>query len=245
MKLAGKVILVTGGARGMGENHVRRLLAEGARVAFSDVDVARGEQLAAALGREVRFFPHDVRREEDWKRVIEETCQVFGGLDGLVNNAGILSRGSILEETLDSLRAVYEVNVFGAWLGIRAAVPVLEARGGGSIVNVASQVAVRGWVDYSVYGSSKWAIRGLTRHLALELAAKGIRVNAVLPGAVVGTGLLDGRLDEERLEAVRRSIPLGRFVTRDEVSSLVIHLLSDEAASITGSELLIDGGASI
>ncbi len=245
MRLKDKVVLLTGAARGMGESHARRVIAEGGFLLMTDIDAAGGEALAAELGERAVFAAHDISDEARWQRVVELACERFGGIDVLVNNAGILTKGDIQSETADSLRKVLDVNVVGTWLGIRSVSPLMAQRGGGSIINISSQVAYRGWNDYSVYGCSKWAIRGLTKHLAVELAPQNIRVNTILPGAVDETGLFSGRVDEELKERVRQSIPLKRFVGREQVSSLMVYLASDESSATTGTDNVIDGGVSV
>lgn len=245
MRLQDKIVLLTGAASGMGEAHARRVVAEGGYLLMSDIAAEAGERLAAELGERALFVRHDIAQEADWASAVERACAEFGGIDVLVNNAGILSKGAIQSESVETLRRVLDVNVVGTWLGIRSVAPVMAQRGGGSIVNISSQVGYRGWHDYSVYGCSKWAIRGLTRHMAKELAPQNIRVNAILPGAVDETGLFSGRVDAELRERVRASIPLGRFVTREQVASLMVYLASDESAATTGTDQLIDGGVSI
>ncbi len=245
MRLLNKVVILTGAAHGMGESHARRLIAEGARLVMTDINRDSGDALQAELGDAAVFVPHDIREEAHWESVRDTALQRFGAIDVLINNAGILTKGDIQSESVESFRRVLEVNVIGTWLGIRTISPSMIERGEGSIINLSSQVAYRGWTDYSVYGSSKWAIRGLTKSMAAELAPHNIRVNAILPGAVDETGLFSERLDEATMETVRQSIPLKRFVQREEVSSLVVFLASDESRSITGTDNLIDGGVSI
>lgn len=245
MRLLNKVVLLTGAASGMGATHARRIIAEGGCLLMSDIAEEAGARLASELGERAVFVRHDIAREADWQHAVERACAEFGGIDVLINNAGILSKGDIQSESVETLRRVLDVNVVGTWLGIRSVAPVMAQRGGGSIVNVSSQVGYRGWHDYSVYGCSKWAIRGLTKHLAMELAPQNIRVNAILPGAVDETGLFSGRVDEALRERVRATIPLGQFITRDQVASLMVYLASDESASTTGTDQLIDGGVSI
>jgi len=245
MRLENKIVLLTGAASGMGETHARRVIAEGGYLLMTDIALEAGEKLAAELGPRAVFIAHDIAEEAQWQRAVEKARDAFGGIDVLVNNAGILSKGDIQGESVETLRQVLDVNVVGTWLGIRAVAPVMAARGGGSIVNVSSQVGYRGWPNYSIYGCSKWAIRGLTKHMAMELAPQNIRVNAILPGAVDETGLFSGRADDELRSRTQASIPLGRFITREQVSSLMVYLASDESASTTGTDQLIDGGVSI
>lgn len=245
MRLENKVVLLTGAAHGMGESHARRCVAEGSYLLLTDIDVAAGESLAAELGERARFVEHDISDEDQWQHAVRLACDTFGGIDVLVNNAGILTKGDIQSETSETLRRVLDVNVVGTWLGIRSVSPVMIERGGGSIINVSSQVGYRGWNNYSVYGCSKWAIRGLTKHMAMELAAHNIRVNAILPGAVEETGLFSDRMDPAVMEQMKQTIPLKRFVSRDQVSSLMVYLASDESAATTGTDNLIDCGVSI
>lgn len=245
MRLQDKVVFLTGAAHGMGESHARRCVAEGSYLLLTDIDVAAGESLAAELGDRALFVEHDISDEDQWQHAVKTACDSFGGIDVLVNNAGILTKGDIQSETSETLRKVLDVNVVGTWLGIRSVSPVMTEKGGGSIINVSSQVGYRGWNNYSVYGCSKWAIRGLTKHMAMELAGHNIRVNAILPGAVEETGLFTDRMDPVVMEKMKQTIPLQRFVSRDQVSSLMVYLASDESAATTGTDNLIDCGASI
>ncbi len=245
MRLEDKVVFLTGAASGMGESHARRVIAEGGYLLMTDIAWDAGEQLAAELGERACFARHDISSESQWAQATELACERFGGIDVLVNNAGILTRGDIQSETVETMRKVLDINVVGTWLGIRAVSPVMIKRGGGSIINISSQVAYRGWPNYSIYGASKWAIRGLTKHMAMELAPHNVRVNAILPGAVDETGLFSGRLGPDLMAQVKESIPLKRFVTKDQVSSLVVYLASDESAATTGTDNLVDGGVSI
>ena len=229
----------------MGESHARRCVAEGSYLLLTDIDAAAGQHLASDLGNRAVFVQHDISEEDQWRHAVKHACDTFGGIDVLINNAGILTKGDIQSETKETLRKVLDVNVVGTWLGIRSVSAVMIERGGGSIINVSSQVGYRGWSNYSVYGCSKWAIRGLTKHMAMELAENNIRVNAILPGAVGETGLFSGRMDHDAMEQLKQSIPLKRFVTREQVSSLVVYLASDESAATTGTDNLIDCGVSI
>jgi 3alpha(or 20beta)-hydroxysteroid dehydrogenase len=245
MRLADKVVYLTGSAHGMGESHARRIIKEGGYLVMTDIAVDAGEALAAELGDRALFLEQDISNEHRWIETVNIACEHFGGIDVLVNNAGILTQGDIQSETADGLRKVLDVNVVGTWSGIRAVSPVMKERGGGSIINVSSQVAYRGWNNYSVYGCSKWAIRGLTKHMAMELAPHNIRVNSILPGAVGDTGLFSDRLDPAMLEKVKQTIPLKRFASKEQVSSLMVFLASDESDATTGTDNLIDCGVSI
>lgn len=244
-RLKGKVGIITGGASGMGEAHVRRFLKEGAKVVFTDVNVEGGEKLAEELGDDAVFCAHDVSKEEDWRRVVAHTVEQFGGIDTLVNNAGIHSFGSFAEEDVERLRKLLDVNVVGTWLGIQQVAPVMKEDGGGSIINLSSMAGYVGMPFYSVYSATKWAVRGITKCAASELGADQIRVNAILPGAIDNTGMFNSAEAEAALKRLDHSTPLSRVGERDEVSSLVVFLASDESSFMTGTDQLIDGGNSL
>ncbi|MCZ6829342.1 MAG: glucose 1-dehydrogenase [Gammaproteobacteria bacterium] len=244
-RLVNKTALLTGGASGMGEAHARRLVAEGARVVFTDINEDAGQLLAKELGANAAFCQQDVSSEADWERVVSLTQDTFGGIDILINNAGIHSFGSFAEENVDRLRKILDVNVAGTWLGIQKVAPVMQAGGGGSIINLSSLAGKVGMPFYSVYSSSKWAVRGITKCAASELGPHNIRVNAILPGAIDNTGMFNSAEAETALERLNSSTPLERVGTREEVSALVVFLASDESAFITGADHLIDGGNSL
>lgn len=244
MRLENKVVLLTGAANGMGEAHARRLSREGARLLLLDIDAERGAALAAELGDNCHFCALDVSSEAQWDTVIAEAESIFGGIDVLVNNAGIHTVGSFEQESAESLQRVLQVNVVGCWLGIQKVAPLMRRGGGGSIINLASLAGLRGMPNYSVYGSSKWAVRGLTRHAAVELGPDNIRVNAILPGAIDGTGMFDSSAVEaaELLDPLLEGTPLRRFGAREDVSALIVYLASDESRFTTGADHVIDGG---
>jgi 3alpha(or 20beta)-hydroxysteroid dehydrogenase len=228
----------------MGLMHARRLLSEGAKMVISDKNqLSKIDQ--EEIGDKTHFVSHDVASESDWKNVVEVACSEFGGVDILVNNAGIYTAGSFEEETADRLRNVLDVNVVGAWLGIQCVAPVMAKGGGGSIINVSSIAAIRGMPNLSVYGCSKGALCSLTRHAAIELGDKKIRVNTILPGAIDGTGMYQQGSSKQVDNAVLQGTPLKCFGRSDDVSALVAYLASDESSFITGSEQVIDGGRSV
>ena len=190
-RLDGKVALITGGARGMGESHVRAFAAEGARVVFGDVLDDKGKAVASALGDCVRYVHHDVTSEEDWACAVASAVDAFGRLDVLVNNAGILTFGRIADMPFAEFRRIMEVNAFGCWLGMKSVLSAMREAGGGSIVNISSIEGIAGAAGLSAYSASKFAIRGMTKAAAQELGAFGIRVNSVHPGAVLTDMILD------------------------------------------------------
>jgi len=242
-RLDGKVALITGGARGMGKSHVRHFVAEGARVVFGDVRDDQGRYVAAGLGeRSCRYLHHDVTSEDDWAAAVALAVEAFGRLDVLVNNAGILAFAPIAEMPLADFRRVLEVNAVGCWLGMKAVIDPMTNGGGGSIVNISSIEGFTGAAGLSAYSASKFAIRGMTKVAAQELAQFGIRVNSVHPGGVLTRMIVESAGARSDGEAFVRSMPLGRFAEPVEISRLVAYLASDESSYSTGSEFVADGG---
>ncbi|MER7012771.1 glucose 1-dehydrogenase [Saccharopolyspora sp. NPDC000359] len=240
-KLTGKVALVTGGARGMGASHVRTFLAEGARVVIGDVSVETGRALAAELDEDCRFVRHDVTSAEDWGAVVEHTTAEFGGLDVLVNNAGILRYQTWSEMDVADFRQVLEVNLVSQWLGVKHVAPRMNR--GGSIVNISSVNGLVGGAGFAGYSASKFGVRGLTRSAALEFGPRGIRVNSVHPGGVATT--MTGRAEDELADqtgGVVGRLPIPRFAAPQEISNMVLFLASDDSSYCTGAEFVVDGG---
>ncbi|MDP7730819.1 MULTISPECIES: SDR family NAD(P)-dependent oxidoreductase [Mycobacterium] len=228
-----KIALVTGAAGGQGAAIVQTLLGKGFQVAACDVrsdgiDSARQGLLSLAL---------DVTDPRQWEAAVWATVERFGGLSTLVNNAGVLHRASLADETVEDFENSWRVNCLGAFLGMRAALQHLQAAGNAAIVNICSTGAIRPFPQHCAYGSAKWALRGLTQTAAAELAPAGIRVNAVFPGPVA-TPMLDDAI-QQRLAAVAMFGRLGRPA---EIADAVAFLVSEEASFITGSELVVDGG---
>jgi len=241
-RVAGKVVLVSGGARGQGEAEARLLAREGARVVIGDVLDEAGQKVAAELGDAAAYQRLDVRSARDWERAIAAAEQRFGRLDGLVNNAGISRAGTIEAMPLDDYLEVVNVNQVGCFLGMKTAIPALRRAGGGSIVNISSIAGLRGVAGMSAYCASKFAIRGMTKAAALELGHDGIRVNSVHPGTI-DTPMVSGpEFANVDKAAYFRKQPVPRIGTSEEVASLVVYLISDESAFATGSEFVIDGG---
>ena len=239
-RLAGKVALITGAARGQGEAEARRFVDEGAAVMLTDVLDEAGQAVAAGLPGSA-YLRLDVTDPAAWDAAVRATVDRFGGLDILVNNAGIYRRGPLEATDPDGYMEVIRINQFGTFLGMRAVVASMRARGGGTIVNISSAAGMVGSVGLVAYTASKWAVRGMTKVAALELAADGIRVNSVHPG-LIDTDMVRSGVGA-RAEALVANVPLGRVGTVDETTELVLYLASPESGYCTGSEFVIDGGA--
>lgn len=255
-KLDGRVVIVTGGARGQGEQEARLFAAEGARVVVADVLEDQGEALVEEIqeerGKEAAAYVHlDVGRESDWQTAVTTTKETYGKIDGLVNNAGILRFNELLSTPLAEFKEIIQVNQIGCFLGIRTVAPEMAAAGGGTIVNTASYTALTGMAYVGAYAATKHAILGLTRVAALELAGRNIRVNAVCPGAVdtpmTNPAQLDPTADPEEAGAAvaalyKKLVPLGRVGAPEEVAALALFLTGDDSAYITGQPFVVDGG---
>jgi 3-oxoacyl-[acyl-carrier protein] reductase len=253
VRFAEKTAVVTGSASGFGEAIARRFAEEGARVALADVDEAGGKRVTAIIeeaGGRAAFVRTDVSRDEDVERMIDFAVQQFGGLDVLVNNAGLSHRTlPMVDLPEDEYDRVFAINTKSVYLAARHAVPMLRARGGGVIVNTASIGAVAPRPGVTAYNASKGAVVTMTRGLAVELAPDRIRVNAVNPVAA-DTAFMKGALGVDSLpDAVRKAliagIPLGRLTEPSDVAAAVLFLASDDAAFLTGVCLDVDGGRSI
>ena len=246
-RLDGKTALISGGARGMGATEARLFAQEGARVVIGDILDGEGNTTAAeirAAGGLCAFTRLDVVSEADWQLAVGVAVSRYGGLDILVNNAGIGGVGSAVEDTdLADWRRVMDINAKGVFLGTKAAIPAMRDGGGGSIINISSQLGIVGTDNSSAqYQASKGAVRILTKSTAIQHAADGIRANSVHPGPVV-TPMTEGRrADPDTYALMRSRIPLGRFARPEEIAYAVMYLASDESSFVTGSEVVVDGG---
>lgn len=232
----GHVVIVSGGARGMGASHVRALAAAGAKVVAADVLDDEGAALAEELGAAVAYAHLDVTQEAQWQAAVALAEERFGAVTGLVNNAGIVTRGRIDDLDLADWHRTLDINLTGVMLGMRTAAPSMRRAGGGSIVNISSTAGLQGYGNIGAYVASKWGVRGLTKTAALELGPWGIRVNSVHPGPI-RTPMLSGVRDD-----IFAAQPIARVGEPEEVSQLVMYLLKDATYS-TGHEFVVDGGA--
>ncbi len=235
-----KIAVVTGGARGQGAAHALRLATEGYGVYTADLLDEAGEAEAARLresGLDVTYVHHDVSDETSWQTLMKTVESGHGRLDVLVNNAGIIHVTPIADEDIKAWKRLLDVNLTGAFLGIRAAIPLMDAAGGGSIINISSIFGPAGAIGYPAYAASKAGLLGLTRTAALELAPKKIRVNAVCPGGVstpMNANEPDGGVVPET--------PLGRRADVSEIAGAIAFLAGPDASFVTGTELVVDGG---
>lgn len=241
-KLDGKVAIVTGAARGIGFAQARMLAGEGAAVVLTDVS-PDGQRQAGSISGKTMFVEHDVSDWESWERVVRTTEKAFGGVHILVNTAGIVRGGAIEDTTAEIFKKVFEVNTLGVFLGTKAVVEPMTRAGGGAIVNVCSSSAFRGEARTSAYSASKWAVRGLTKTTAKELASRRIRVNALFPGPTDTDLLRELGVDPDHVAAM--ITPVEFAASPDDIASATLYLVSDEARYVYGAELAVDGGHSI
>src|SRR6267378_7104445 len=230
-----KVALISGGARGMGAEHARALVAEGAKVVIGDILDDEGKALADEIGDAARYVHLDVTAAEEWEAAVATAVNEFGKLNVLVNNAGIVALGEIGKFDMAKWQKVIDVNLTGTFLGMQASVEAMKTAGGGSIINISSIEGMRGAVMVHPYVASKWAVRGLTKSAALELGSHQIRVNSIHPGFIRTP--MTKHFPDNML-----TIPLGRPGQSEEVSTFVVFLASDESRYATGAEFVIDGG---
>ena len=246
-RLDGKVALISGAARGMGRAEARLFAAEGAKVAICDVLDIEGKAVAEGIGPDALYQHLDVTSEDEWETAVAATTSAFGKLDVLVNNAGIAEAAPLAEVTLDSYRRVTEVNQTGVFLGMRAVVEAMTAAGGGSILNISSIDGLVGMNNLTSYVASKWAVRGMTKVAAMELAERNIRVNSIHPGFILTTLGVEEGVDPAEVHALldahaQRLTPMGRAGKPEDIANLALFLASDESSYSTGSEFVADGG---
>jgi NAD(P)-dependent dehydrogenase (short-subunit alcohol dehydrogenase family) len=243
-RLAGKVALISGGARGQGEAEARLFVKEGAKVVLGDILVDLGQKVAADIIKQsgqATFVKLDVTKEADWQRAVDTTVQTYGKLNILVNNAGIFRTEGVEATSMELWNQVIAVNQTGTWLGMKYAVPAMRKASGGSIINISSGAGIIGTGMAAAYHGTKGAVRILTKTAAIEYAKDNIRINSVHPG-VVDTEMVRELLAQEGMHSLVQAHPLGRVGTSDDIAYGVLYLASDESSFVTGSELIIDGG---
>ncbi|MDG2286648.1 MAG: glucose 1-dehydrogenase [Alphaproteobacteria bacterium] len=246
MRLAGKVALISGAARGMGAEEAKLFAREGAKVVLGDVLDDEGEAVAAEIraeGGAATYIRLDVTDEAAWNQAVSTAETAYGKLDVLVNNAGIAAFSKGDDDTIAEFDRFHEVNSRGTYLGIRAAIPAMRRAGGGSIVNISSISGLIGQKHiHAGYNASKGAVCIMTKSIALQYADDSIRVNSVHPGPIQTEMTKESWSDPERLKRTQEATPLGRYGKPIDVAYAVLFLATDEAAFVTGAELAVDGG---
>lgn len=230
----------------MGASEAQLFIDEGAKVVITDIldeDGARTAERLSADGASCMFLHHDVTSKTDWDMVAKEALGAFGQVDILVNNAGIFERGTVFDTSLEDFERTMDINVTGVFLGMSTFAPHMVQRKQGSIINISSVAGLNGTPGFLAYGASKWAVRGMTKGVAKELAPFGVRVNSIHPG-IIDTPMLQtfDAAGEGVREAVRTRIPLGYEAEPIHVARLALYLASDDSAYSTGSEFIVDGG---
>jgi len=241
-RLTDRVALITGGARGQGEAEARLFHREGARVVIADVLEEQGKALEEELGERALFIRLDVTSEDDWRNAVAAVLERFGALNILVNNAGILRLGSVLDMSLDDYMAVVQVNQVGSFLGIKIGGRAIVDSGGGSIVNTSSIGGLWGIPGGIAYSASKFAVTGMTKTAAIELGRSGVRVNSIHPGIIDTEMVRAFRPETEEADAAGAALPIGRMGTPEDIAALALFLASDESGFCTGSSFTADGG---
>lgn len=238
-RLDGKVALITGGARGQGAAEGALFRAEGAEVYLTDVLIDEGTKTAADIG--ATFIEHDVTESETWTSVIDRIAAEQSTLDILINNAGIFRIAGMAETDRALWDSIIAINQTGVFLGMQAVSPTMIEQGSGSIINISSVAGLRGAGAAFAYGASKWAVRGMTRGAAQELAPHGVRVNSIHPG-IIDTAMIDEFDRVGARDRLTEQIPMGHFAEASEVAKLALFLASDDSGYCTGSEFVVDGG---
>jgi 3alpha(or 20beta)-hydroxysteroid dehydrogenase len=240
-RLEKKVAIVTGGAMGQGEAIVRAYVAEGAEVVIADIAKEAGQALADELGESAHFAAHDVSDAASWATLVEDTNNLFGPVNVLANNAGLLRFGRIEEMPLEEFMLLVNVNQVGCFLGMQAVSRTMRKNGGGSIINASSIEGIAGMPSCTAYASTKWAIRGMTKCAAMELGPKGVRVNSVHPG-MIDTPMTRVHGGDAAMEFGASRVPLRRVGYPEDVAPVYVFLASDESGYINGAEITVDGG---
>lgn len=240
-RLDGKVAIITGGAGGMGKMHGKYFVREGAKVVIADLESSDGQKVADELGDNAIFVSSDVTDVSSWERLVKETEDKFGPVSILVNNAGIVSQGSIEGTSLEEYRKTIHINQDGVFLGMKYVLPSMKKAENGSIVNISSIAGIVGGENNLAYTASKFAVRGMTKAAAAEFAQFGIRVNSVHPG-VIRTPMTEQEGVKELVQEMAKDIPMKRIAEPEEITNLVLYLASDESSYSTGTEFVADGG---
>ena len=237
-RLDGKTAIITGGARGQGAAEAAMFIKAGANVLITDIDQLKGQALAERLGNQCRFLAHDVASEADWKHVVDKTIGEFGGVDILVNNAGIFRVMGLEATSLEAWNELIAINQTGVFLGMQAVAATMKSAKSGSIINISSIAGLGNAARAFAYSATKWAVRGMTKSAAVELAPFGVRVNSVHPG-LIETRMMD-EFNVEREDLAAR-VPFGRLGNVDEIARMVLFLASDDSSYCTGHEFVADG----
>lgn len=241
-RLDAKIALITGAARGQGAAEARLFADEGARVYLTDVLDEEGEATATAIGEAASYHRLDVREEEAWTTIVEEILDAHGRLDVLVNNAGIFRVMPTALTSEADYREIIDINQVGTFLGMRAVIPTMVGAESGSIINISSVAGLQGAAGTMAYSASKWAVRGMTKVAAKEVAPFGVRVNSVHPGIIATPMMSEASPEGTIIDRVVHAIPMGHVAQADDVANLVLYLASDESRYSTGAEFVVDGG---
>lgn len=240
-KLSDKVAIITGAAQGMGAEHVRHFIAEGAKVAITDINLDAAQELADEVGENAIAIKLDVSNSADWKNAVEKTEATFGTVNVLVNNAGVGIFKPIEELTEEDFQLTFKIDELGVFLGMKAVLPSMKKLEGGSIVNISSVSGLMGAPTGVAYNAAKHAVTGMTKGAAADLGPYGIRVNSVHPGTI-DTALASQGDVADYVNEIVKDVPLRRAGKTEEVSKMVVFLASDDSSYVTGSQLVVDGG---
>jgi 3alpha(or 20beta)-hydroxysteroid dehydrogenase len=243
-RLEGKVALITGAAGGIGAAAARRMAQEGAQLVLTDADEQGAQRVAEELGgTRAQALGHDVTSEQRWQQVIAHALDAHGRIDVLLNNAGVFLAAPLTDTSVEDFRRVIDINVTGVFLGMRSVTPAMIEQSAGSVINLSSVAGLMGSPFLMAYAASKWAVRGMSKVAAKELAQFGVRVNSLHPGQIdTDMNTRQRERTPELIDKLIRGIPLRRIGTPEEVADAIVYLASDESVYVTGSELVIDGG---